>query len=199
MGQLLTAISVKTKIVEEIVCEKDLGVVPEVQEIGELVREATGNVRILSRLLNPRIVESEGLVAALENLATETQRSLHVSCSFGGQYPVETIEPVVAAHLYRIAQESVTNAVRHGHARDIQITFGLENGDRALRVVNDGNPFDPRKAERSDGLGVCGMRYRAELIGATFRIERGPDGGTVVTCTLPSPAVALDVDAGNKA
>lgn len=199
MGQLLTAITIKTKIVEEIVREKNLGVVPQVQEIGELVREATGNVRTLSRLLNPRIFESEGLVTALESLATETQRRLLVSCAFTAEHPVETIESVVARHLYRIAQESVTNAVRHGQARDIRITFGLENGDRVLRIVNDGNPFDPHKAERSDGLGVRGMRYRAHSIGAIFSIEPGSDGGTVVTCLLPRAAVALDVDDGNNA
>jgi PAS domain S-box-containing protein len=177
MGQLLTAITIKAKIVEEIVREKNLGVVPQVQEIGQLVREATGNVRTLSKILNPRIFESEGLVAALESLATETQRRFPLSCTFILEHPVETIESVVERHLYRIAQESVTNAVRHGQARDIRITLGLESGDRVLRIVNDGNPFDPHKAGRSDGLGVRGMRYRAHAIGAVFSIEPGSDGG----------------------
>ena len=194
MGQLLTAISIKTKIVEEIVCEKDCEVVPQVQEIADLVREATIQTRTLSRLLNPWIVENQGLVAALESLATETQRRLGVSCSFTMDDPLETLEPAVAGHLYRIAQESVTNALRHGQIRDVRITFNLENGTRVLRIVNDGNPFDLRTAEKSDGLGVRGMRYRAELIGATFSIEPGSDSGTVVTCILPRPAVALDVD-----
>jgi PAS domain S-box-containing protein len=199
MGQLLTAISVKTKIVEEIVSEKDLGLVPHVQEIAELVREATGNVRTLSKLLNPRIVETEGLEAALASLATETERRLRVSCTFAAKHPLETMEPVVSGHLYRIAQESVTNAVRHGQAINIHITVDLENKSQVLRIVNDGSPFDARKAERSDGLGVLGMRYRAESIGGIFSIEPGSGGGTVVTCTLPSPAVALDVGAGNNA
>jgi len=199
MAQQLTAISIKTKIVEEIVREKDPDVVPHVQEIGELVRETTAQTRTLSRLLNPWIVENRGLVAALESLATETQRRLRVSCSFTVSEPLETLEPLVAGHVYRIAQESVTNALRHGQTRDIRITFNLENGARVLRVVNDGNPFDPRKAEKSDGLGLSGMRYRAELIGATFSIEPGSDGGTVVTCILPRPAAALDVAEGNDA
>jgi len=194
MGQLLTAVSIKTKIVEEVACEKCSEVVPHVQEIAELVREAIIQTRTLSRLLNPRIVESQGLVSALESLATETQRRLHVSCSFKMDDPPETFEPAVAGHLYRIAQESVTNALRHGQIRDIRITFNLENGNRVLRIVSDGNLFDPHKAEESDGLGVSGMRYRAELIGASLSIEPGSDVGTVVTCILPRPAVALDVD-----
>jgi PAS domain S-box-containing protein len=193
LGQLLTAVSIKTKILEEIIREKDPEVVGHVQEVGELVREAMVQTRDLSKLLNPRIVDALGLVPALKSLATETQRRLGVSCDFTWDEPLEALDPAVAGHLFRITQESVTNALRHGPARDIRITFNLKDGARVLRIVNDGNTFDPHKAEKSDGLGLRGMRYRAEMIGTICCIGPGSEGGAVVTCVLHKPEVALDV------
>ncbi|MFC1652540.1 PAS domain-containing protein [Planctomycetota bacterium] len=197
MGQLLTAVSIKNKILEEIVREKIPEVIPHVQEVGELVREAAVQTRDLSKLLNPRIVEALGLIPALESLATETQRRLGVSCKFTWDEPLETLDPVVSNHLFRMAQESVTNALRHGPAQNIRITFNLNDGIRVLRIENDSRPFDPSQAAKSDGLGVHGMRYRAEMIGASYSIAPGPEGGTVVTCTLPKPEIALNVDREN--
>jgi PAS domain S-box-containing protein len=196
MGQILTAVSIKTKILEESVRDK---LVAQVREVGELVREAAVQTRNISKLLNPRIVEEQGLLPALESLATETQRRLGVPCSFDGDQTLDTHDSVEAAHLYRITQESVTNALRHGPARAIQISYKLEQGDRVLRITNDGQPFNPRDAHKSEGLGVQGMRYRAELIGAVFSIESGAEGGTVVTCTLPKPTVTTEVDADTMA
>lgn len=185
MGQLLTAISIKTKILEETVRD---AVVPQVQEVGELIREAAIQTRNLSKLLNPRLLEEQGLVAALQSLAVETQRRSDVACDFVWDETVEILDRALANHLYRIAQESVTNALRHGQARTIRLTLNLADGARVLRIVNDGIPFNGTLAGHSDGLGLRGMRYRAELIGATLKIEPGPAGGTAVTCTLAKPS-----------
>lgn len=191
MGQLLTAVAIKTKILEESVRER---LVAQVREVGELVREAVVQTRNLSKLLNPRILEEQGLVPALESLATETQRRLGVECDFAKDEALGAFDPVVAGHLYRIAQESVTNALRHGPAKRIRISFQQEASHRVLRITNDGHPFNPDEAHRSDGLGVHGMRYRAELIGAIFCIEAGLNGGTVVSCILPKPTTTTEVD-----
>jgi len=191
MGQILTAVSIKAKILEESVRDT---LVAQVREVGDLVREAAIQTRNISKLLNPRIVEEQGLVRALESLAIEAQRCLDVQCRFDGDETLDIRDSVVAAHLYRIAQESVTNALRHGPARTIGMSFKQVDGDRVLRIVNDGKPFEPRQAEKSDGLGVHGMRHRAKLIGAVFSIEAGPEGGTVVICTLPKPTVTTEVD-----
>lgn len=191
MGQLLTAVSIKAKILEESVHEN---LVDQVRELGELVREASVQTRNISRFLNPRNVEEQGLMGALQSLATETQRRLGVSCDFTCEEGLEIEDPVVTGHLYRIAQESVTNALRHGPARVIHLSFRVEEGNRVMRIINDGHSFDNHKAEESDGLGVHGMRYRAELIGAILNIGSGPTGGTVVTCVLPRPTVTTEVD-----
>ena len=193
MGQLLTAISIKSKILEEIIAEKTPDMVPHVEEIREMLREATVQMRDVSKLLNPRIVVTQGLGAALKSLAEETQRHLGVLCDFTWDEAVGRFDSVAAGHLYRIAQEAVTNALRHAQAREIRIALVREAGNRVLRITNDGTLFDPDKAEDSDGLGLRGMRYRAEMIGASCDITPGLNAGAVVRCVLSDPQVALDV------
>jgi signal transduction histidine kinase len=88
-----------------------------------------------------------------------------------------------ASHLYRIAQEAINNAVRHGHAKTIAIE--LQNGDTeaVLSVTNDGAPL-PTKLGRSGGMGLHIMRYRAEMIGAMLRIVSTAQGKTAVICSF---------------
>ncbi|NQV35102.1 MAG: PAS domain-containing protein [Phycisphaeraceae bacterium] len=197
MGQLLTAISIKTKILEEIIEEKTPEVVPHVREVEEMLREATVQTRDLSKLLSLRNVDTQGLGQALEVLASETQRRLGVSCDFICDAPLGWLDPVVAGHLFRIAQEAVTNALRHGQARVIRIALISEVGGRVLQIENDGKPFNPNNLEKNDGLGIRGMRCRAEMIGAVYSIMPGPIEGAVVRCILSEPEVALDVSAEN--
>jgi signal transduction histidine kinase len=90
----------------------------------------------------------------------------------------------VATHLYRIAQEAITNAVRHGKARHINLRLDSTTNELVLTVTDDGIGL-PENARNGDGLGLRIMAYRSNMIGATFNIERlSPLGGTRVTCTL---------------
>ena len=91
-----------------------------------------------------------------------------------------------APHLFRIAQEGVRNAVRHGKARRIQIVLSHEGGDIALRVRDDGVGV-PRAQPSNQGLGLRIMAHRAMIIGASIAIESPPDGGTLIVCRLPQP------------
>jgi signal transduction histidine kinase len=91
-----------------------------------------------------------------------------------------------ATHLYRIAQEAIANAVRHGKARYINIRLDSTNNETVLTVIDDGIGL-PENARNGDGLGLRIMAYRASMIGATFNIERlSSSGGTRVSCTLAS-------------
>jgi two-component system CheB/CheR fusion protein len=91
----------------------------------------------------------------------------------------------VATNLYRIAQEAITNAIKHGKARII--TIALTGGAEALtlRVDNDGLAFPAGKTP-GKGMGLSIMRYRAEMIEGSLDIRKGPDGGTSVTCVVPN-------------
>jgi signal transduction histidine kinase len=99
--------------------------------------------------------------------------------------PVLVSEQGAATDLFRIAQEAVNNAIKHGRARKIQIDLARNNGKIVLTVTNDGRPFSRRSLATGAGLKI--MQHRARRIGATLQFCRGPRGGTRVTCSLSLP------------
>ncbi len=86
-------------------------------------------------------------------------------------------------NLYRIAQEAITNAIKHGKAKNIRIDLIAGRGCLTLTVENDGLDF-PAGANHSDGMGLRIMRYRAEVINSSLEVRKGTNGGTIVTCDL---------------
>jgi PAS domain S-box-containing protein len=141
-------------------------------------------VRELSRGLIPVHVESRGLAAALTDLAASTTQASGVSVTAECPEWVELPDPTAATQLFRIAQEAVTNAVRHGRPRHIRLTLLTEPNGLRLRINDDGVGIQ-REPDRCDGLGLRIMEYRAGLIGGVLRVTPPQGGGTVVTCTLP--------------
>ncbi|MCF7975446.1 MAG: PAS domain-containing protein [Phycisphaerae bacterium] len=184
MAQLLTAISLKTKVLEQTVAQKMPESLTTIRDIAELLREATIQTRDLSRLLNPTVVEAEGLIPALEALCQETMRRMNVTCELHCEDSMPSFTPAVAGHLYRIAQESITNAIRHGQAKHICIELFIEKNRRVLQISNDGTPFSLTALKTTQGLGTKGMQYRAEVIGANFTIEPDAHGRTIMRCEL---------------
>ncbi len=91
----------------------------------------------------------------------------------------------IAVHVYRIAQEAITNAVKHGKARKIRIGLAAKDGGSRLTVENDGLGF-PTEQIRTDGMGLKIMHYRAEIINGSLSIHKGAQGGAVVTCAFPN-------------
>jgi PAS domain S-box-containing protein len=140
-------------------------------------------VRSLSHGLVPVDVDPEGLRAALEDLAARTGEQSGTACHFEWGGPVEVADAVTATHLLRIAQEAVSNALRHGRARHIRIGLRGEAGNLTLSVRDDGIGI-PRYLEESRGLGVRIMRNRAAVIGGTLTVGPAAGGGTLVTCIL---------------
>jgi signal transduction histidine kinase len=155
----------------------------EAERIGELLREGMHQARILSRGLAPVDLEANGLMSALSELATSCGQLYGIDCKFHCDRPVLIATQNTASHLYRIAQEAINNAVRHGHAKTIAIE--LQNGDTeaVLSVTNDGAPL-PTKLGRSGGMGLHILRYRAEMIGAMLRIVSTAQGKTAVICSF---------------
>jgi PAS domain S-box-containing protein len=162
------------------------GALPQAQEMTdklvEGVKRTLGKVRALSRGLNPVEVDSEGLMSALTELAARTSEAGGVTCTFSCPQPLRFGDNAVATHLFRIAQEATSNAVKHGRAAHVDIALIEEGGVVSLSVRDDGTGID--LAGRSEGLGLRIMRYRADLIHAKFIIESPAKGGTVVSCTL---------------
>ena len=158
-------------------------------EIAEHVREAITHTRSLARGLSPVTIESEGLTSALLELATNTEKIFHVQCRCEFDEAVAIPDHAVATHLFRIAQEAVSNAIRHGRPQGIVIT--LRNFKRRIKldISDNGNGLRKQSANQK-GMGLRIMQSRASMIGGTMAIKSNAAGGVSVTCAIPeAPAV----------
>jgi signal transduction histidine kinase len=128
-------------------------------------------------------IERDGLAGALKEFADATREQFNVSCDFSHNGPLFLEENGTATHLYRIAQEAVRNAVRHGRARHIHVELSARDPEIELSISDDGVGLPPAHL-RSDGLGLRIMAHRAAIIGETLTVERMSDGGTLVLCRM---------------
>jgi PAS domain S-box-containing protein len=185
MGQMLTGIAVKSKGLELKLKSKSLHESADATEICELANEAIAQTRRLARMLYPVDIEIGGLISALQGLVSSTKDLLKISCQLKCNNAVPVRDTVTARHLYRIAQEAITNAARHGKAKNIRIHLTSARGKTTLKVTNDGKGL-PRILAKKKGIGLKIMEYRAKTIGGMLDVGRGRKGGTIVTCTFPN-------------
>jgi PAS domain S-box-containing protein len=155
----------------------------EAARIGELLRNATKQARALARGLSPVEIEPNGLMAALNNLAINATNLFRVHCSFECPQPVLLENRTSATHLYRIAQEAIGNAVKHGQAKTVVIILKRVDGELMLTVKDDGVGFS-QDGRAIEGMGLRIMEYRADMIGAMLRIDSLKGEGTTVACRL---------------
>jgi signal transduction histidine kinase len=156
----------------------------QLEKLSEYLREAIRQSKALARGLSPVDLQANGLMSALEELAANVSAMFRLNCTFRCSTPVLISDNAAATHLFRIAQEAATNAVKHGQARRIEIELRREKGQLLVSVRDDGKGFDA-SAQRGDGMGLSGMRYRAQMIGGKLTVEPGNGGGTIVTCAAP--------------
>lgn len=151
--------------------------------IGELIRDANRQARFLAKGLSPVQLDANGLMSALEELTSNASKLFNISCRFECPRLVLVGDNAVATHLYRIAQEAITNAVKHGQAKRVVVSLIDSVGLLRLRIRNDGAEF-LAGASAKGGLGLRIMQCRAEMIGATLKIVSANGKGTTVGCTL---------------
>ena len=163
--------------------------VPEARDavmIEESIRQAVLEARNLAHGIFPVHVDHNGLCAALSDLARETSRLTGVTIRFDEALEVHLDNPEHSMHLYRIAQEAVANAVRHGRAREIVMGLHLTPGYLELRIDDDGvGMLDSGKKKHAAGMGLRTMRYRAQILNSRLEIQPSASGGTSVMCRLP--------------
>lgn len=164
------------------------------QDIEDLIKGAVVEARDLSRGMFPVQMDAAGLVAALDGLAATTSRLTSVDVTFTEVGEVHIPDPETSMHLYRIAQESVANAIKHAAPRHVFITLKGEGDVLRLTVEDDGSGFF-HESGATDGMGLRTMAYRARLIGATLEIHERDGPGTCVCCeTSLHAATASDSD-----
>ena len=153
------------------------------REVRELVQEAAEQARALAHGLNPVKLDGDGLAAALQRLAERQERSDEADCRFDHDDLSSDLDPEASSNLYRIAEEAVHNAVRHGNADRITIRLEQSRDDLILTIQDDGVGFDPAQMEK--GLGLRTMRYRADQLEARLAVEASRGNGTTVQIWMP--------------
>lgn len=149
--------------------------------IREATRESLDEVRTVARTLRPHVLEDLGLRSALAALTTDLfgTTGVHVRRSVATGLP--ELDAMVELVLFRVCQEALTNVARHSGAGTVEISLSQRGDEVVLTVADDGHGIRPG----AEGTGIQGMRERAALVGGTFQVARGKDGGTVVTLAVP--------------
>ncbi len=178
-------------------------------KIAASVRTTAGQARDLSHGLNPVDVRAGGLQAALESLTSKVSESFGIRCGFRCDPGAQVSDDASATHLFRIAQEAISNAIKHGKARKIDVELELFQSTIVLSIRDDGKGMPKGIAERIKrgfalsgpsmreraavpGIGLQTMQYRARVIGGILTADTCKGGGTVITCILRCEPEAIN-------
>jgi two-component system sensor histidine kinase UhpB len=180
IGQTLTAVLLELKRVAD---QSPVPVREQLRQVQETTRNSLDEIRRIARRLRPGVLEELGLVSALKALATEfSEAGLTVRGRFETDLP--SLGRDAELVLYRVAQESLTNAARHSGARHVDLTLRRNNDQVELSILDDGRGL----GGAAEGAGIRGMRERALLIGADLFVGGAAGGGTEVRLLVPCPA-----------
>ncbi len=180
LGQSLTAIKANLSALEQ------NGHSRRVEDCLRVVDEAIGNVRQMSQLLRPIILDDFGLEASLrwlcEGFSARTGIDVRFNSSYSGRLSDET-----ETHLFRIAQEALTNIARHAGAKHVDITLQSLGEEIVLRIADDGSgmPTAPPATARPRGHGMIGMRARARSAGGDLEVRSRPGEGVLIEVRAP--------------
>ena len=183
IGQALTAAKINLQAAME---ESDPAKSKRIQETAAILERLLGQVRQISLNLRPAMLDDLGLVPALRSLLDELGRRASVAVRFSAKNIPENLDPEIQTTCFRIAQEAITNAVRHAGATQIDVDLRREDGSFRLQVHDDGRGFEmPSPQSQTIGLGLLGMKERAALVGGRTKITSAPGEGTTVDANLP--------------
>lgn len=185
LGQNLTSTAFLAGVLTRKLDGRRLPEAADAGRIEAMLAESIDLTRVLSRGLSPVGLHGECLQTCLKDLAAKTRETFPVDCHVQCGPGSRVRDSVQATHLYRIAQEAVTNAVKHARAANIWIELSRRGEGLALAVRDDGQGLTRRDG---DGLGLRIMQYRANSIGGLLEVRRLDEGGTEVRCTLPKAA-----------
>jgi PAS domain S-box-containing protein len=171
--------------------------VATLNEIVGVVNQSIENARSLARGLLPVRTDTGGLPFALRELATRSHDLYQLEVNFRAEiWPEITLSETSASHLYRIAQEALTNAARHGHAHKVDILLMVTRNTFLLRITDDGVGLR-RQGAPTTGMGLKIMRYRAGIIGAKIEFGGNKPQGTIVRVTGEQPARSGALQSGH--
>jgi PAS domain S-box-containing protein len=185
LGGKLTGAALMSQRLVRGLAEKSKSEAAVAEELVQCLKESISETRAIAHGLCPVKLNSSGLAGCLEDLASEVRRRSGVECGIQMDIQVNIQNVFAATHLFRIVQEAVNNAIRHGNAH--RLTIQVSQADRIISLIisDDGTGLSDDSAA-GNGLGLMTMKHRASALGGQLQVKRGKRGGTVVSCVLPA-------------
>jgi PAS domain S-box-containing protein len=190
LGGNLTGLALLSKALAQVLREQQVPQAEIAEEVVAGINHAVVQTRSIARGLCPVELGAFGLASGLQELAGTIEKLFQISCQFQATGEIRVFDELTATHLFRIAQEAVTNAARHGQARQVRIRLAQRKQALLLQVRDDGLGL-PQDLAHNAGMGLRTMRYRAEVIGAHLTLKSEPGKGTLVACLVPTRAAGL--------
>lgn len=193
LGQLLTGIGLITQTLARRMENLDKPEAKEVREIADMIKEADEQARALAHGLVNVGVEEDGLQISLERLCKQTEKLFNMECHLDIDHDIVINNTVTALNLYRITQEAISNAHKHGQARNIEVSLQAgKNCDYINLIIrNDGIPFKLDHDQKA-GMGINIMKYRSKMIFGHLKFNQTDDNHTEVICRVPIDHCRID-------
>lgn len=188
LGQLLTVLKIDLTLLRQNLSEEapeNTKMKDELLRMERVADTAIESVQRIASELRPMILDKLGFQEAVNWFCRDFSRRTGILCSLNVDPDRSSPDADRATALFRIFQETLTNAARHSRAKNIKVAITESEGSYVLLIEDDGIGIDPRKIENRKSLGLLGMRERAIVLGGDVRIERTPGQGTRITARIP--------------
>ncbi len=188
VGQVLTAIKMDLGMIERANTADTSELQRRVREAREQVTELLQEVRTMSQLLRPSMLDDFGLVPTLQWLVEKFSVRTRIVVDLRTPPPETRLPPAIEVLLYRVTQEALTNIVKHAKARHVEIDFAVHGAEAALTIADDGVGFDVERFRRTPaagGVGLLGMRERVAYYRGRIEIRSRPQAGVRITLSIP--------------
>ena len=185
LGQMLTGIRMLSENLARKLNANGLPGAEEVKEISDMVKEADEYSNMLARGMSHIDLENKGLCDALRVLCSRVEKQSGVTCRFTESGETGVGNHTIALHLYRIAQEAINNAIKHGNPSQITVRLSSNPHHTSLTIEDDGIGLD-HDGRNEAGMGINIMNHRAGIMGGILEIERVDNAVTKVSCLVPN-------------
>lgn len=190
LGQEIAGIALFNNVLQTSLKLKALPEASAAVRLAELLAHTSNELRRISHGLQPLLRDADGLMRGIRTMVAVASLQDGTNCVFRCGKDVAVHNYDSANHLYRIAQEAVQNALRHGKPGEVVVSLTRSEDRVILEVQDDGPGFDP-KSPGSHGIGLSTMKYRAEAMRGCIDLVRPREGGMLVRCSVPDPPPAM--------
>jgi signal transduction histidine kinase len=185
-GQVLTAIGSLLSRVEKQV-PQGAPLRQDLQEVREIAQSTLNNIRSLSQALHPVLLDEQGLESTLDWYIPMVERQTGLKLHYEKSGPPGELDGTAAVQVYRVLQEALNNVKRHAGVSEAWVRLKFQADSISLEVEDHGKGFSPDSGHQ--GIGLVGMRERAELVGGTLQVAKREGGGTIVRLVVPAEKV----------